>query len=79
MLVQSKELQPNTGEDTRFVLPSEQTLPIVVPQQHQQQQQVKSSGSGDVAYPETNFLNSTSNEGFTQPNSDEHELETRLK
>lgn len=64
------------ADDTRFVLPTEQTLPKLIQSEQNQQQQSQSNKIGaDVLYAETNFVNASD----TQPNTEEHELETRLK
>lgn len=69
---QQKDSQPIAGEDTRFAMPSETPLASVV------SQQIKSTGN-EVTYVEASFANATANDAITQPNSEEHELETRLK
>lgn len=55
-------------------------------QPQQQQPQPKVSGNGVVAlsgneavFQDSSSVNVSSGEGFTQPNTEEHELETRLK
>ncbi|KAJ6649800.1 Beta-1,4-glucuronyltransferase 1 [Pseudolycoriella hygida] len=62
-------------EDTRFEMPTEQS---VIQQQQQPQQQPKSGGAGDVVYQDVNLMNTSTNEGFTMQN-EEKDIETRLK
>lgn len=69
---QQKDGQPIAGEDTRFALPSETPVAAVG------SQQIKSTGN-EVTYAEAGFANATANDAITQTNSEEHELETRLK
>lgn len=69
---QQKDSQPIAGEDTRFAMPSETPLASIV------SQPIKSTGN-EVTYAEAGFANATANDAMTQPNSEEHELETRLK
>lgn len=68
----SKDSQPIAGEDTRFAMPSETPLASAG------SQQIKVSGN-EVTYVEAGYANATVNDAITQPNSEEHELETRLK
>lgn len=69
---QPKDSQPIAGEDTRFAMPSETPLASVG------SPQIKSTGN-EVTYVEAGFTNATANDAITQQNSEEHELETRLK
>lgn len=69
---QPKDSQPIAGEDTRFAMPSEAPLASAG------SQQIKSAGN-EVTYVEAGFANATANDPITQSNTEEHELETRLK
>lgn len=78
---QKQDIQPIVVEDSRFVVPSEQPPSITIGAQSQQQSiQAKASNNDGDVDPDTGFVNASVNENsYTQPNADEHELETRLK
>lgn len=76
---QLKEINENV-EDTRFEVPTEQPIQqggIAVNGVAGAAASATKSGN-DVIYQEVNFINSSTNEGFTIQN-EEKDLETRLK
>lgn len=69
-----KDGQSMPADEMRFIMSSEVAAGV-----QQQNQQVKTAAGGEVSFVETGFGNGTTNDAMTQPNTEEHELETRLK
>lgn len=76
-------------EEAGYLVPAEQAADEVPPQQPIQNQQTQQKQpqqpnsniltGNEAVYQETIPVNASSGEGFTQTNTEEHELETRLK